>query len=115
MSWSGLPDTFWAETVATATYLKNRTSTRGLQDLKSDFHTPFEGWFGNVPDLGHVRVWGCVAMVHVPGEKTKKLDGRSEKCVFMGYCLTEKQYKGYNPQTKHMFSTRDDIFYEGEK
>jgi len=115
MSWSGLPDLFWAEAVATATYLKNRTPTRGLEDLKRSFHTPFEGWFGKVPDLGHLWVWGCVAMVHVPAEKTKKLAGRSEKCVFMGYCLTEKQFKVYNPQAKRMFSTRDVIFREGEK
>ena len=115
ISWAGLPDSFWAEAVATATYLKNRTPTRGLEDLKRDFHTPFEGWFGRVPDLGHLRVWGCVAMVHVPAEKTKKLDGRSEKCVFVGYCLTEKQYKVYNPVTRRMFSTRDVVFREGEK
>ena len=115
ISWAGLPDSFWAGAVATATYLKNCTPTRGLEDLKRDFHTPFEGWFGRVTDLGHVRVWECVAMVRVPAEKTKKLDGRSEKCIFVGYCLTEKQYKVYNPVTRRMFSTRDVVFREEEK
>lgn len=99
ISWAGLQNSFWAGAVATATYLKNRTPTHGLEDLKRDFHTQFEGWFGRIPDLDHVRVWGCVAMVHVPAEKTKKLDGRSEKCIFVGYCLTEKKYKVYNPVT----------------
>ena len=115
ISWARLPDSFWAEAVATATYVKNCTPIRGLEDLKRDFHTPFEGWFGRVPDLGHVRVWGCVAMVHVPAEKTRKLDGRSEKCIFVGYCLTKKQYKVYNPVTRRMFSTRDVVFREEEK
>jgi len=62
-----------------------------------------------------LRVWGCIAMVHVPAERTKKLDGRSEKCVFVGYCLTEKQYKVYNPVMRRMFSTRDVVFREREK
>jgi len=110
ISWSGLADSFWAEAVATATYLKNRTPTRGLEHVTREFHRPFEGWFGRAPDLGHLRVWGCVAMVHVPAEKTKKLDGRSEKCVFVGYSLTEKQYKVYNPVTRRMSFTRYVVF-----
>ena len=110
-----MPDFFGAEAVATATYLKNRTPTRGLEDLKREFNTPFEGWFGRVSDLGHLRVWGCIVMGHVPAEKTKKLDGRSVKCVFVGYCLTEKQYKVYNPVTRRMSFTRDVVFWEGEK
>ena len=54
-------------------------------------------------------------MIHVRAEKSKKLDGRSEKCVFVGYCLTEKQYKVCNPVTRRMSFTRDVVFREGEK
>ncbi|KAG0634850.1 hypothetical protein HOY80DRAFT_1058749 [Tuber brumale] len=52
--------------VATVTYLENCSPTRGLEDLKKYFHTAFENWFERVP------------------EKTKKLDKRSEKSVFVG-------------------------------
>lgn len=51
---SNLPNIFWAEAVNTANYLKNRSPTRN-----SDGRTPFEAWTGKVPDLSHLKVFGC--------------------------------------------------------
>lgn len=39
-------------------------------------------WAAN---LGHMRITGCVAWVHIPKEKRKKLDERSKKCYLIGY------------------------------
>ncbi|KAG0136529.1 hypothetical protein HOY82DRAFT_478959, partial [Tuber indicum] len=50
----GLPDYFWVEAVAMATYIKNQTPTYNLEDLKQDFHTPFEEWFGKVPSFSYI-------------------------------------------------------------
>jgi hypothetical protein len=33
--------------------------------------------------VSHFKVFGCVAYAHVPEELRRKLDDRSEKCVFL--------------------------------
>ena len=50
LSDSGLPQVFWAEALATATYLNNRSPTRPIGGV-----TPFEAWFGLVPTVGHLK------------------------------------------------------------
>ena len=64
-----LQDTFWAEAVATAAYIINRSPTRALFDV-----TPHEVWTGKKPNLSHMRIFGCSAMVHIPKENRTKLD-----------------------------------------
>ena len=51
---SGLPKFLWAEAVAHAVYLKNRTWTRTLDDT-----TPFEILHGRKPNLVNLHPWGC--------------------------------------------------------
>ncbi len=43
--------------------------------------TPEEKYNG----LSHLKVFGCIAYVHVPGELRTKLDPKAKKCVFIGY------------------------------
>jgi len=47
--------------------------------------TPKEKFTGKKPDVSHLRVFGCIAYVHVPDEKRSKLDPKVEKCIFIGY------------------------------
>ncbi|CAG4980328.1 unnamed protein product [Colias eurytheme] len=61
---SGLQKDFWAEAVTTAAYIVNRSPTRSLSDA-----TPYEVWTGKKPNLSHMRIFGCPAMVHIPKEK----------------------------------------------
>jgi len=35
-------------------------------------------------DLSHLKVFGCIAYVHIPDELRNKLDLKAEKCVFVG-------------------------------
>ena len=49
---AGLPEKYWAEAVATAAYLRNRTVTRALKEKM----TPYEKWYGQKPNLAHIRV-----------------------------------------------------------
>ena len=35
-------------------------------------------------NLGHLRVSGSAAYVHVPKEKRGKLDDKAEKCILVG-------------------------------
>ncbi len=89
-----LPNYFWAEAIATVVYIMNRTPTATVHGM-----TPEEKFIGKIPDVSHLRVFGCIAYVHVPDEKRSKLDPKAEKCIFIGYSLEQKGYRCFNPST----------------
>jgi transposase InsO family protein len=105
---SGLPKMFWAEAVATAVYLRNRLPTRAHKVAI----TPYEKWNNRKPNLGHVRIFGCLAFAHIPDQLRSKLDEKAETMVFVGYSLRSKAYRLYNPLTKKIEIRRDVIFDE---
>ena len=74
--------------------------------------TPYEAWAGKKPSLSHLRVFGCDAFMHVPKKKTRKLDIKSKKCIFIGYKDGVKGYKLWNLITKKIVYSRDVIFKE---
>ena len=55
-----------------------------------------------------------MAYPHIPDERRKKLDDKSEKCIFIGYSDTTKGYKLYNPVTEKVIISRDVQFFEDE-
>ena len=69
LSHADLSNTCWAEAVATATYLHSRMVSVALESGQ----TPYQLRFGEKPNLKHLRVFGCVAYVHVPDGQWKKL------------------------------------------
>ena len=83
----------WSELLHTKVYQKNRSPTTRLKGI-----TPHEAWTGEKPFLGHMRIIGCVAWVHIPKEKRKKLDERSKKCYLVGYDGTSI-FRVWNPAT----------------
>lgn len=62
----------------------------------------------------HLGIFGCVAYAHVPKELRKKLDDRTDKCIFIGYSDESKPYRLYNPITKKYIISRDVEFKEEE-
>ena len=82
---TGLGQEFWAEATSTVVYLINRTSNSTL-----DFKLPEEVWSGNMPDLSHLRRFGCTAYVHVTQEKTSP---RARQGAFLGYPFGVKGYR----------------------
>ena len=108
MSHAHLPDSYWAEAVATAAYVRNRVPTTAI---KEDV-TPYERWCGRKPNLAHLRVFGCIAYAFIPDEKRKKLDKKEEKLRFVGYCKESKGYRLIDERTGHVFKRRDVIFNE---
>ena len=51
-----------------------------------------ELYFEKKLNLRHFRVFGSIAYVHVPKEKRKKLDAKTEKCILVGYSDEQKGY-----------------------
>jgi len=93
---SGLSKRYWVECLAALIHVLNRCPTSSLpEDI-----TPFEIWYKQKPDIDHLRVWGCVAYVHVQKDKRSSLGSHMEKCIFIGYPEGFKGWKFYNPQTK---------------
>ena len=104
-----LSNNFWAEAVACSVYLLNRSPT-----TKLNLKFPQEAWSGTKLNVAHLRTFGCIAYTHIPSELRKKLDDRSEKCIFIGYSETSKAYKIYNPIPKKLILSRDVKFLENQ-
>ena len=73
---------------------------------------PYEAWDDKMPSLSHFKVFGCDAFVHIPKERRRKLNRKSEKCIFIGYKDRVKGYKIWNPVTRIKVYSRDVIFKE---
>jgi hypothetical protein len=84
---SGLPDETWAEAVVTANYIRNRTL------VSAHGKTPWEAFYGEKPDVSHMRVFGARAFMHVPRALRHKLEPISEKGWFIGYEADARAYR----------------------
>ncbi len=73
-----LPNYFWAEAVTTAVYIMSRTPTAAVHGMTLE-----EKFTCKKTDVSHLRVFGCIAYVHVPNEKRSKLDAKAKKCIFI--------------------------------
>jgi len=108
---SCLSDEFWAEAVNTAVYLHARSPSRAVGGV-----TPFEKLFGEKPELGHLRRFGCAAYKLIPEAQRKgKFVERAKKCVFLGYVHeTVKIWRLWDPQSKRVIQASDVRFVEAE-
>ena len=108
LSHSNLPNKFWAEAVATAAYLRNRTTTSANEEQL----TPFEKWYGHKPNISHLRVFGCAAYSHVPNTERRKLDKKAQRMCFIGYSKNRKGYRLIDLSTDKVVTKRDVVFNE---
>ena len=86
--------TFWSPTVT-------------IQDK-----IPEEAWSGTKTSVAHLRIFGSVSFTHIRDELKRKLDKKSECCIFTGYTEQHRTYKSYNPATKKVVVRRDVKFIE---
>ncbi|RFU25060.1 hypothetical protein B7463_g11276, partial [Scytalidium lignicola] len=107
MLWSSqLPAMFWEDAVETACYVRNRTP------IGPDGKTPEEAYSGKKPYIGHLRAFGCIAYPIVAKEKLTKLEPTSLRCCFIGYMVTDRQYKLYDPVSRKVIVTSSPTFRE---
>jgi hypothetical protein len=71
-----------------------------------------EKFISKKQDVSHLKIFGCIAYVHVLDEKRSKLDPKAEKFIFIRYSLEQKGYKCFNPSTRKLQVTRDVMFDE---
>lgn len=78
---SGLPASFWGNTVLTIQYLRNCLPTSALPTGI----TPFEAFYKKKPDLFHIHMWRCQCFVTIAPELHSKGGPRHCECIFVGY------------------------------
>ena len=101
-----LPKFLWAEAIAYATYLKNRSPTRALKEPI----TPEEAFFGQKPDVSVIQEFGTNCWVLIPDEQRGKLDAKSAKRIFIGMADGSKAWRYYEPRTRYIGKSRNIIF-----
>ena len=101
-----LPHSFWGEAAMTVVHVLNRCPTKRLNSM-----VPEEAWSGSKPSVKHFRIFGSLCYRHVPDQRRKKLDDKSEPMIFVGYNSTSS-YKLYNPKNQQVLFSRDVYFDE---
>ena len=72
-----VPKHFWSYGIFTVVYLVNRLPSRVLE-----FKSPLEVLQNKVPDISHIKVFGCTCFMHLSATHRDKLDPRASKCIF---------------------------------
>ena len=104
---SAAPLTFWAEALATATYLINRRPCRATGTA-----TPYALLFGVAPSYDGLRVFGCRCFPNMLATSPHKLAPRSTTCVFIGYPAYHHGYRCYELESGRVITSRHVIFDE---
>ena len=88
----GLTKKLWTYAVMAAAYIRNRCFNHKHNC------TPFEVITGKRPNIANMKAFGtvCYALVQNP----KKLDNRSQKCIFIGYDRRSPAYLVYFPDNQ---------------
>ena len=102
-----VPNYLWGEGVRHSTYLINRVGTKVLEAL-----TPYEALKGRKPNIGHLKVFGCIGYAKAETPHLRKLDDRSRALVHLGTEPGSKAYRLFDPSTRKLVVSRDVVFDE---
>jgi hypothetical protein len=95
------------EEINCANYIVNCTTTKALKNI-----TPKEAWTKIKLDVSHFHVFRSIAWAHIPDDKRKALQPKSEKCIFVGYSKDVKGYRLLQPHCNEIIIRRDVKFDE---
>lgn len=102
---ANLPARFWGEALAAFIHVLNRRPSSSIKGL-----TPHQLWYNEKPQVGHLRVWGCLAYIHVQKDKRTAFGPHFEQGIFMGYPDGYKAWKFVSLETgKVIISERADF------
>ncbi|GJS28341.1 retrotransposon protein, putative, ty1-copia subclass [Tanacetum coccineum] len=84
-----LPLSFWDYALESTTRILNMVPTKKVDK------TPYELWYGKVPNMSYLKVWGCETLMK--RDTLDKLQQRSVKCIFIRYPKETMGYYFYFP------------------
>ena len=105
----GLSNGFWKHAVGTAVHVYNVTLIS-----KAKFLTLKEMWSSSKPDISHLRIFRCVAYVHVLKGKRQKLDPKSQEMIFVSYKNLSKGWQFWDAKNRHIEIFHDVKFDESQ-
>jgi len=74
--------------------------------------TPYEVWFDQQSDLGHLRIFGCRCYTHVEKKNRTKWESHTAEGILMGYYAHEGLYAIYDVNKRVVVKKRDVTFFE---
>ena len=85
---AGMSVSWWAEAARASNYVYNRCPHRALRC------PPYGLWYGRKPNLANLRVWGCLAYVHLQKDQRDepKHGAHTRLRIFIAY---RDDYKGW--------------------
>ncbi|GKD39910.1 putative ribonuclease H-like domain-containing protein, partial [Tanacetum coccineum] len=97
---SKLPTMFWTKAVSTACYVLNRVLV-----TKPHNKTPYELVSGKVPNISHLKPFGCLMTILNTSDHLGKFEGKADKGFIVGYAAHSKAYRVYNLSSKKIEET----------
>ena len=74
--------------------------------------TPFELFYGQKPDVSHLRPFGCLAYVHLQKDQRPALAPHAAQCVVIGYPSDYKGWRFWNLSTQREIVSDSAVFRE---
>ena len=103
---AGLSNSFWIYAVKAKLHTYNITPIK-----RADYKTPKELWSGQKPDMLHLRVFRCLAWVHILKKRRHELQPKSGAMIFIGYEPGSKGYQFWDAAHQH-FEISHDVKFE---
>nr|GFA65758.1 retrovirus-related Pol polyprotein from transposon TNT 1-94 [Tanacetum cinerariifolium] len=104
---SKLPTMFWTEAVSTACYVLNRVSITHPHNK-----TPYELLSGKVPNISHLKPFGCQVTILNTSDHLGKFKGKANEGFLVWYVANSKAYRVYNVSSKKVKETLNPRYLE---
>ncbi|CAI7915294.1 unnamed protein product [Closterium sp. NIES-53] len=105
---SGLGNPKWPHAMRHATVVKNWVFT----NIGGESWVPMERWLGRKPPIDMLRVFGCMAMAHIPKAHRSKLGAKAAWCVHLGLAAESKGWLLWELSKGVVLDSRDVKFME---
>jgi len=102
-----LPIYLWTEAIFHANFLINCSPT-----WANSRETPENKYTGMKQDLLNLKIFVCLAYVHIPKVDRKKLDSKTLSCLFLGLDIESKAYRLYDKTRRKVIISWDVVFDE---
>ena len=104
---AGLSNGFWIYAVKAKLHTYNVTPI-----IRTDYKTLKELWSSQKLNISHLRVFRCLAWVHILKKRRHKLQPKSRAMIFVGYEPGSKGYQFWDAAHQRFKTSRDVTFEE---
>lgn len=109
LSYALLLPGYWGEAILYACVIRNHCPS---STLKSG--TPSHLWTGRSPQNSEFQTFGAPVFAKIPEEKRRKLDPKSETCIYLGPAHNMKAHRVDSLTTRKIVNTRSCTFFPME-